>query len=53
VFECDVIYLDRDENAALAVETPHLVQNRLQSAAVFVDRPELDLRLRKGGGDRS
>ena len=27
---------------ALAVETPHLVQDRLQPDAVFVDRPELD-----------
>jgi hypothetical protein len=35
----------------LAVETPDLVQDGLQSDAMFVDGPELDLGLGKGGGD--
>ena len=35
----------------LAVETPDLLEDRLQPDAVFVDRPELDLRVREGGGD--
>ncbi len=35
----------------LPVETPDLVQDRLEPDAVFVDRPELDLRVREGGRD--
>lgn len=34
---------------ALPIETPDLVQDRLEPDAVLVDRPQFDLCLRKGG----
>jgi hypothetical protein len=37
---------------AYAVETPDLLEDRLQPDAVLVDRPELDARLRVGGRNR-
>ncbi len=40
-------------NRPLAVETPDLVQDGLQPDAMFVDRPELDVGLREGGGDHA
>ena len=38
---------------SLAVETPDLVQDRLEANAVFVDGPHFHLGLRKGGRYRS
>lgn len=38
-------------DGTLAVETPDFVQDGLQSDAMFVDGPELDLGLGEGGGD--
>lgn len=35
----------------LAVETPDLVEDRLQADPVFVDGPEFDLGVGEGGGD--
>jgi hypothetical protein len=40
-------------NGALAVETPDFVQDWLEPDAMLVDRPQLDLRLGEGGGDRA
>lgn len=36
----------------LAVETPDLLEDRLQANAVFVDGPEFDLGVGEGGGNR-
>lgn len=44
-----VAVLDRSEGA-LVVKAPDLAQDRLQADAVLVHRPQLDLRLREGGG---
>lgn len=45
-----VAVLDRSQRA-LAIETPHLVQDGFQADAVFVGGPELDLRLGEGARD--
>src|SRR5258706_9501905 len=39
-------------DGALAVETPGLVQDRLEADPVLVDRPEFDLGVRESRGDR-
>lgn len=38
---------------ALAVETPHLVQDGFEANAVLVGGPQFDLRLGEGGRDRA
>lgn len=40
-------------NGPLTVETPDFVEDRLQSDAVLIGRPEFDLRVREGGRDRA
>ena len=45
-----VAVLDRGDRS-LPVETPDLLQDRLQPDAVLVGRPELDLGVGEGGGD--
>jgi hypothetical protein len=39
-------------NRALADRGPDAPQQRFEADALFIGRPQLDLRLREGGGDR-
>jgi len=39
-------------NRAVADRGPDAPQQRFEADAMFIGRPQLDLRLREGGGDR-
>ena len=45
-----IAMLDGGEGT-LPIKTPDFVQDRLEADAVFVGRPQLDLRVREGRGD--